>query len=85
VSANTTVWLIRYARPNGGDQRAVACLHNAIADYRDIDPDATTTTIDCAAVEELVEAAREKLAELSPDGIGHYRLRDALKPFGITP
>lgn len=31
-----------------------------------------------AAVAELIGAAEEKLAALSPDGIGHYRLRDAL-------
>lgn len=52
---NTTVWLIRYTDKHG-QARAVAQLHNCVADYRaNIDPRATVQRIDLA---KLIEAAQ---------------------------
>lgn len=54
---NTTVWLINFVR--GGEQQKLVHTHNAIADYRSIDPAASVTEIDCAAVAKLIEADAE--------------------------
>jgi hypothetical protein len=85
VSANTTVWLVRYT--TGGVQRATVSLHNSVADYRRTYPDATSTPIDCAAVEELVAAAQDvdRWVETRP-AVHPFdawrRLRAALARFG---
>lgn len=42
-SAYPTAWKINYVRD--GVPRTVLCGHNSVADYRDIDPDATSTPI----------------------------------------
>lgn len=54
---NTLVWLIHYS--SNGERRSVVHTHNAIDDYRVIDPDAEVTCIDCAAVTELIDFLRD--------------------------
>ena len=56
---NTTVWLIRYTDKHG-QARAVAQLHNCVADYRaNIDPRATVQAFDAAALLEAGQAAAD--------------------------
>jgi hypothetical protein len=88
----TTVWLIRWTEPDGQVRRRVF-THNPIADYRSIN--ATVTPIDCAAVEELVEAVRSerKLAAMFDTGKmptselarAEERTDAALAHFGSAP
>lgn len=54
---NTLAWLIHYS--SNGERRFVVHMHNAIGDYRSIDPDAEVTCIDCAAVAELIDFLRD--------------------------
>jgi hypothetical protein len=87
---NTLVWLITF-QPRDGMAQSHVYMHNCIADYRLIDPDATVQQIDCAAVAALVDAAKEaqQLLELAlcigerepaPGSTGH-KLRAALALF----
>lgn len=55
AAMNTNAWLIRYTVD--GKQFATVHTHNAVADYRLLDPAATVVRIDCAAVAGLIEAA----------------------------
>lgn len=56
---NTTVWLIRYTDARG-QQRAVAQLHNCVADYRaNVDPRATVLQFDAAALVNAAQAAAD--------------------------
>lgn len=56
---NTTVWLIRYTDARG-QQRAVAQLHNCVADYRaNVDPRATVQAMDVAALADAAQAAAD--------------------------
>jgi hypothetical protein len=65
---STLVWLITYEVD--GEKRQVVHGHNAVADYRDFDPQAAARQIDVAAVVELIVAARSLhivTAGLRPD------------------
>ena len=54
---NTLAWIIHYS--SNGERRFVVHMHNAIGDYRSIDPDAEVTCIDCTAVAELIDFLRD--------------------------
>lgn len=51
----STLWLITYC--THGQQRQVAFGHNAITDYRAIDPDATVREIPLSTIEPLIGLA----------------------------
>lgn len=51
-----TVWLVRVTR--GGKSHVYLSLHNSIANWRDIDPSATSTKIDLDDLLELLAADR---------------------------
>ena len=52
----STLWLITYSKHGQATQAAFA--HNAIADYRAIDPEATVREIPIATIQPLIELAR---------------------------
>lgn len=73
---NTIVWLIRYTF--NGKNRSVAHTHNAIEDYRGLDPAATVQQFDAAAVTELLAAAREAQQDAAALGMTTKRLTTAI-------
>ena len=54
---NTRIWLIRYT-DRCGTPRATVHTHNALADFRSIDPAATVEELDALALSELLAADR---------------------------
>lgn len=54
---NTRIWLIRYT-DRCGTPRGAVHTHNAIADFRAIDPAATVEELDALALSELLAADR---------------------------
>lgn len=91
--SNTTVWLVRFT-VNGGPRSCLQFSQDAADNWRRI-MDATVTPIDCAAVEELVEAVRNDISARcgGPRSCRHDfccvcpsdRLNAALAAFRSTP
>lgn len=68
---NTRVWLIRFT-DSSGTQHAAVHGHNAIADFRALDPSATAQELDVLALAELLAADRAFDAVVS-DVQAHHR------------
>lgn len=68
---NTRIWLIRYTDPCG-TPRVTVHTHNAIADFRAIDPAATVEELDALALSELL-AADLRMNQVIQDIRDHHR------------
>ncbi|GEM_PF-4945727 len=67
---NTRIWLIRYT-DRCGTPRGAVHTHNAIADFRSIDPAATVEELDALALSELL-AADLRMNQVIQDTRDHH-------------
>ncbi|MFC6351264.1 hypothetical protein H7691_06570 [Stenotrophomonas sp. CW117] len=72
---NTTVWLIRFI-DRDGTQHATVHTHNAIGDFRGIDPHATVEELDALALSDLLAADRAFDCVVADTKAHHHRIAE---------